>query len=195
MFINTTIKKIVSGSALFALALSISACSDSSSNKSSEGNGENAVGYRYWGYSQSSDDGASWVTAMEGPATTNPKDGSVEGWNYTFSAEGLVDPKAPSAAPDFQALCGATPAAADKKRVGYVIEFGDSAIYPEGDSAPASSSGCATLDTNASGLDLLNAVAEVRAGDGGFICGLNGFPSKDCGADAIPVPESMRAKK
>lgn len=191
----------MSALALIALAIFISACSDSSSNQSSETsetrqtNGESAVGYRYWGYSQSSEDGGSWVTAMEGPATTNPQDGSVEGWNYTFSAEGLVDPQSPSAAPNFQELCGSTPEAADKKRVGYVIEFGDSVIYPEGDSAPENSSGCATLDTNATGLDLLNAVAKVRAGEGGFICGLNGFPSKDCGADAIPVPESLRAKK
>ena len=131
---------------------------------------------------------------MEGPATTNPKDGSVEGWNYTISAEGVVDPQAPSTAPDFQTLCAGTNAEADKKRVGYGIEFGDSAIYPEGDSAPEKSSGCAVLPKDATGIDLLNAVAKVRAGDGGFICGLNGFPSKDCGADPIPVPESMRKK-
>ena len=131
---------------------------------------------------------------MEGPATTNPKDGSVEGWNYTISAEGVVDPQAPSAAPDFQTLCSGTVEQDGKKRVGYVIEFGNPAIYPEGDSAPAKSTGCASLPVNATGLDVLNAVAEVRAGDGGFICGLNGFPSKDCGADPIAVPESLRKK-
>ena len=131
---------------------------------------------------------------MEGPATTVPKDGSVEGWNYTFSAEGVVDPTSPSVAPNFEQLCGATQAAADEKRVGFVIEFGDPVIYPEGDSAPSASSGCVSVPTAATGLDILNKAAEVRAGDGGFICGLNGFPSKDCGADAIPVPKSLRKK-
>ena len=153
------------------------------------------MGYRYWGYSQSGTSdgsGATWITAGEGPATTNPADGSVEGWNYTISADGVVDPQAPTLAPDFQALCASTAEESGKKRVGYVIEFGNSAIYPEGDLAPEDSSGCALLPTDATGLDLLNAVAKVRAGEGGFICGLNGFPSKDCGADPIAVPESMR---
>lgn len=192
VIINTPIKKIASALVLFALAFSISSCSNSSTEEAVD---DGAVGYRYWGYSQSSENGENWVTAMEGPATTDPADGSVEGWNYTFSAEGLVDPQAPSASPDFQTLCGTTPESADKKRVGYVIEFGDPAIHPEGDIAPAASSGCASVDINATGLDVLNAVTEVRAGDGGFICGLNGFPSADCGADAIPVPQSMRNKK
>ena len=147
------------------------------------------------GYSQSGtsdDSSATWFTAGEGPATINPSDGSVEGWNYTISADGVVDPQAPTLAPDFQALCASTAEESGKKRVGYVIEFGNSAIYPEGDLAPEASSGCALLPTDATGLDLLNAVAKVRAGEGGFICGLNGFPSKDCGADPIAVPESMR---
>jgi hypothetical protein len=197
MFIRATIERSqtrngLSVIALSALALLLSSCSTTSTEKAAD---DGAVGYRYWGYSQSSEDGADWVTAMEGPATTNPKDGSVEGWNYTFSAEGLVAPQAPSAAPDFQSLCGATPERSGKKRVGYVIEFGAPAIHPEGDSAPAASSGCAPVDVNATGLDVLNAVAQVRAGEGGFICGLNGFPTTDCGADAIPVPELMRNKR
>ena len=186
---SLTLKSLIGGGVALLLALTLTSCSSAESSSETE-----AVGYRYWGYSQSSDDGTTWNTAMEGPATTNPKDGSVEGWNYTFSADGVVDPQAPSAAPDFQKLCGSTAQEEGKKRVGYVIEFGDPVIYPEGDSAPAPSSGCASIPVDGTGMDLLNAVAEVRAGEGGFICGLNGFPTKDCGADAIPVPESMRKK-
>ena len=129
---------------------------------------------------------------MEGPVTTDPQDGSVEGWNYTLSADGVVDPQPPQLAPDFASLCAKTPEKDDAKRIGYIIEFGDSAIHPEGDMAPGSLQGCASVPVDASGIDVLNAVTEVRAGDGGFICGLAGFPSKDCGADPIPVPASMR---
>lgn len=129
---------------------------------------------------------------MEGPATTDPQDGTVEGWNYTLSAEGVVDAEPPTLAPDFQTLCGSTAVKDDAKRVGYVIEFGNTAIHPEGDIAPTALQGCASVPIDASGIDVLNAVTEVRAGEGGFICGLAGFPSKDCGADPIAVPESMR---
>lgn len=163
----------------------LTACSESSSESKSD------VGYRYWGYSQSND-GSTWFTAGEGPATADPQDGTVEGWNYTFSADGIVDAQAPSTAPDFQSLCASMPAKDGKKRVGYVIEFGDPVIYPEGDTAPEKVSGCASLPLNATGIDLLNVVAKVRAGEGGFICGLNGFPAKDCGEEPIPVPDSLR---
>lgn len=184
----------------FTLALLLSSCSTAADNTTESETASQApetssqVGYRYWGYSESSDDGSTWVTAMKGPASTTPKDGSVEGWNYTFSAEGVVDPSAPKVQPDFAALCGQTPQTSGMKRVGFVIEYGDPVIYPEGDTAPKPSSGCLSIATEATGLDVLNKAAKVRAGDGGFICGLNGFPSKDCGADAIPVPESLRKK-
>lgn len=193
------ITSILSSVVSALLLLSLTACASSEKNNSDsekaqapEVSSSPILGYRYWGYFQSNTDGSAWETAMEGPATTNPKDGSVEGWNYTISAEGVVDPSAPATLPNFNTLCGTTEVSTGEKRVGYIIEFGDSAIYPEGDVAPESSSGCAALPINASGLDLLNKVAKVRAGDGGFICGLNEFPSKDCGADPIPVPQSLR---
>ena len=179
---------------LLAVALSLTSCATDDEASQSEASSESnsSVGYRYWGYSQSDTDGKTWITAMEGPATTDPQDGSVEGWNYTFSADGVVDPQPPTLTPDFQSLCSGTPEKDDAKRIGYIIEFGDSAIHPEGDIAPEKLQGCASVPVDATGIDVLNAVTQVRAGEGGFICGLAGFPSKDCGADPIPVPESMR---
>ncbi|NDA80568.1 MAG: hypothetical protein EBX92_05495 [Actinobacteria bacterium] len=193
---SISFRRIGIASALAIAALTLSACANSNSTTADEANsaGDQPLGYRYWGYSQSSTDGSSWVTAMEGPATTKPSDGSVEGWNYTISAEGVVDPTPPKTLPDFTSLCAQTAEESGKKRVGFVIEFGDSAIHPEGELAPNPSSGCVVVPENGTGLDVLNVAAKVRAGDGGFICGLNGFPSEDCGADPIPVPQSMRKK-
>lgn len=131
---------------------------------------------------------------MEGPATTVPKDGTVEGWNYTFFAEGIVDPSGPTGAPNFTSLCSQTPTADGKKRIGFVIEYGNSAIYPEGDTAPEASSGCVSVDVNATGLDVLKSAAKIRFDKNGLVCGLNGFPSKDCGADPLPVPDLLRKK-
>ncbi|MBM3703777.1 MAG: hypothetical protein FJW54_01735 [Actinobacteria bacterium] len=193
MSVSQRLGKKLSALALILLAIALSGCSTSSDTSgASAESSDSPVGYRYWGYSQSSEDGRTWITAMEGPATTDPQDGTVEGWNYTLSAEGVVDPQPPALAPDFQTLCGATAEKDGAKRIGYVIEFGNSAIHPEGDIAPTALQGCASVPVDASGIDVLNAVTEVRAGEGGFICGLAGFPSKDCGADPIPVPESMR---
>lgn len=186
---------------LLALTLVIAGCSsaadtsaESTTTEISGSSNSAAVGYRYWGYSQSSEDGKSWNTAMEGPATTQPADGSVEGWNYTFSGEGAVDPAAPSMQPDFATLCGQTQSTDGEKRIGFIIEYGNPVIYPEGESAPQPSNGCVSVPSNATGLEVLNKAASVRAGEGGFICGINGFPSKDCGADPIAVPESLKKK-
>ncbi|MEY2797937.1 MAG: hypothetical protein RIS22_203 [Actinomycetota bacterium] len=196
MLVSQRLGKNLSALALIILAIALSGCSNTSNTSNTSGasaeSSDSPVGYRYWGYSQSSEDGKTWITAMEGPATTDPQDGTVEGWNYTLSAEGVVDAQPPTLTPDFQTLCGATAEKDDVKRVGYVIEFGNSAIHPEGDIAPPSLQGCVSVPIDASGIDVLNAATEVRAGEGGFICGLAGFPSKDCGADPIPVPESIR---
>ncbi|MFM7874688.1 MAG: LPXTG cell wall anchor domain-containing protein, partial [Actinomycetota bacterium] len=42
---------------------------------------------------------------------------------------------------------------------------------------------CVVVDQGSVGLDVLDAVLDVRAADSGLICGIAGYPSEECGAE------------
>lgn len=125
---------------------------------------------------------------MTGP-TTNVKDGSVEGWMHTFSNDS-VEASEPRIAPDFAQLCKKVKPVANKKRIGIIIDFGPAAIRPRGESIPKRVKGCAQVDLNATGAEVLGAVAKIRAASSGFICGINGYPAKECSAE-MKTPRSF----
>ena len=148
-------------------------------------------GYRYWGYFQAEPGSTSWTEAMTGP-TTNVPDGSVEGWVHTF-ASGTVNAYPPRTAPDFNALCKKTPRISGKKRVGVVVDFGSLALKPRGESLPRRVTTCVQIQMNATGADILAAATKIRAASSGFICGINGYPAKECSAE-IPTPRNLASK-
>jgi len=147
-----------------------------------------STGYRYWGYFQAAPGATEWTMAMTGP-TTNVKDGSVEGWMHTFSNDD-VNASAPRLAPNFSSLCKSIKPAANKKRVGVVVDFGIAAIRPRGESIPKRVTACVQVDLNATGAEVLAAAAKIRASSSGFICGINGYPVKECSAE-IKTPRTL----
>ncbi|MEY5018593.1 MAG: hypothetical protein RJB54_511, partial [Actinomycetota bacterium] len=147
-----------------------------------------AMGYRYWGYFQASAGANTWTAAMTGPSV-EVKDGDVEGWAFVFSNNDIPASN-PMMDPDFNALCGETPEAAGKVRVGLVVDFGAANIAPEGETPREFFSDCVVVDEGSVGLDVLQSALEVRAGDSGLICGIAGYPSTECGAEIeAPVTE------
>lgn len=147
-----------------------------------------AMGYRYWGYFQASAGASTWTAAMTGPSV-EVKDGDVEGWAFVFSNSDIPASN-PMMDPDFNALCGETPEAAGKVRVGLVVDFGAANIAPEGETPREFFSDCVVVDEGSVGLDVLQSALEVRAGDSGLICGIAGYPSAECGAEIeAPVIE------
>ncbi len=145
-------------------------------------------GYRYWGYFQSAPGSGTWTMAMTGP-TTNVQDGSVEGWVHTFSNE-TIDAYLPRTAPTFEKLCRSMKPIAGKKRVGLIVDFGIAAIRPRGENIPKRVSTCVQIDTNATGAEVLAAATKIRAAASGFICGINGYPAKECSAE-IATPRTL----
>lgn len=145
-------------------------------------------GYRYWGYFQAAPSSTTWTMAMTGP-TTNVKDGSVEGWVHTFSSDS-IDAYPPRLAPSFEDLCKKVKPVSGKKRIGIVVDFGIAAIRPRGESLPKRIATCAQVETNATGAEVLAEVAKLRAASSGFICGINGYPAKECSAE-ITTPRSL----
>ena len=140
-----------------------------------------AMGYRYWGYFQAPAGANTWTAAMTGPSV-EVKDGDVEGWAFVFSNTDIPASN-PMMDPDFNALCGETPEAAGKVRVGLVVDFGAANIAPEGETPREFFSDCVVVDEGSVGLDVLQSALEVRAGDSGLICGIAGYPSSECGAE------------
>lgn len=151
----------------------------------------NETGYRYWGYFQAAPSQSTWNMAMTGP-TTNVVDGSVEGWIHTFSSDS-IDAMAPRLTPNFFTLCSKTRPVAGKKRVGLIVDFGTVAIKPPGASLPRRITTCVQIDSKATGAEILAAATKIRAGSSGFICGINGFPAKECSAE-IKTPRILMKK-
>jgi hypothetical protein len=137
----------------------------------------NAEAFRYWGYYSWQD--AAWTFAETGPAEAIPPDGAVEGWR--FATTGEDSSRVPRADGDFEQLCSSTPAADGTKRVGVVIDYGTTEDAPDGDTVLAARGACAAVPEDASGSDVLAAVADLRLGEGGFVCGIDGYPAAGCG--------------
>ena len=149
-------------------------------------------GYRYWGYFQAAPKATVWTAAMTGP-TVDIADGAVEGWAFTFSSEAVPHASSPSVLPDFQSLCAKTKAVAGKKRIGIVIDFGPTYLAPTGEKPLKTVKRCIVIDKKAQGIDVLGKVVRVRADKSGLICGLGGYPRKECGVE-IPTPTELSKK-
>ncbi|MDO8645794.1 MAG: SCO2322 family protein [Candidatus Planktophila sp.] len=149
-------------------------------------------GWRYWGYFQAAPGATKWTTAMTGP-TVDVANGAVEGWSFVFSSDD-VPSIPPKIKPNFKAICGTTKADPDTKRVALVIEFGSKAWAPKGEKPAKSIKRCVRTALDSQGIDVLGQVVKIRAASSGLICGLNGFPAKECGVE-ISTPAALIVKK
>ena len=138
-----------------------------------------AAAYRYWTYWQAPVGASTWAFATQGPGTSVPVDGDVEGWAFGITTASADPDDAPAALPDFALICGGTPAEPDRKRVALVIDSGPAAVAPEGDTPPAPSTVCVVAAPDATGYAILRSVAEVRT-EAGLICGVGGYPTAEC---------------
>jgi len=148
-------------------------------------------GYRYWGYFQAAPGSTHWKAAMTGP-TVDIADGAVEGWSFVFSSDD-VPSVAPMTKPSFAAICGSTKADPDTKRIALVIEFGSPVYAPKGEKVQKPTVQCVTTAKSSQGIDVLGQVVKVRSASSGLICGLNGYPKKECGVE-IPTPAALLKK-
>jgi len=152
-----------------------------------------AAAYRYWSYWLGSE--GDWAFANVGPAFRIPADGTLEGWRFAIS--GVQGNQAPSSAPDFDAVCGATPPEDGRKRVAVVVDPGAAQDAPEGEQAPGAWAMCVVAEPQATGYEVLRAAATVRT-ERGLICGIGGYPSRGCAeviADPSPTPTATKSPK
>jgi hypothetical protein len=148
-------------------------------------------GYRYWGYFQAAPSKTAWTAAMTGP-TVDIADGSVEGWAFVFSSNDIPSVE-PRVKPDFKKICAGVKADKDTKRIGLVIDFGSSAYAPKGEIVKKTVTTCVRVAKESQGIDVLGQVTKIRAASSGLICGLAGYPAKECGVE-IATPKALIKK-
>ncbi|MEV4614350.1 SCO2322 family protein [Kitasatospora sp. NPDC049258] len=144
-----------------------------------------AAGYRYWSFWKWSGD--AWTYQQQGPVGYLPPDGGVDGWRFADSPDGGRAAARPGAPGDFATICAGTPAAAGRKRVGVVLDFGTAADAPPGALAtgelpPAPRTACASVPPGASSAEVVAAVAPpLRYDSAGLLCAIAGYPRAGCG--------------
>jgi hypothetical protein len=132
---------------------------------------ENAPAYKYWGYYHS--DGGDWKYSTVGATDYVPDDGTVEGWRYGLDTDGS---RTPRVTPDYASICGDQTASADHKLVAVVIDYGIPEEAEGDDETPDARGACADVAADATGQQVLQAVAETTTGDAG-IASIDGYPS------------------
>jgi hypothetical protein len=148
-------------------------------------------GWRYWGYFQSAPNKTAWTAAMTGP-TVDIADGSVEGWSFVFSSDDIPSVQ-PRVKPDFRSICAGVKADKDTKRIAVVIDFGSPTYAPKGEKVRKTITTCVRTAKASQGIDVLGQVTKIRAQGSGLICGLAGYPAKECGVE-IPTPKALIKK-
>lgn len=147
-----------------------------------------AAGYQFWGFYHLTD--SEWGFAAEGAATVVPEDGGVDGWRFAVSADDEI--RTPRAVLEFDEICGATPAQDGMKRIGVVIDPGRAVDAPEGSTPPDPGAHCVVAAEDATSVQVLAEVVDVRTDDVGMICGVDGFPADGCSAEvADPTEEQL----
>jgi hypothetical protein len=151
--------------------------------------------FQYWGYYQVKD--GSFTYATKGAGATNPAEGSIEGHRWSATPQGKMNvPRADLTKVTFDAVCGDSEAADGEKRIAVIVDFGVEADALGDDETPAPFAECAVVPEAATGLQALQAVAEVRTENSSFgpsLCGIDGYPSTSCAdestATASPADE------
>ncbi|MEW2132612.1 SCO2322 family protein [Streptomyces sp. NPDC005435] len=138
-----------------------------------------ATGYRYWSFWDRS--GGHWTYATQGPSTTRPEDGDVQGFRFAVSADS-ADATRPRGTADFDTVCARTPAKHGTKRVALVIDFGTPADAPSGEKPPPVRTACVRVAPDATTAEALAATAKpLRYDTNALLCAISGYPHRGCG--------------
>lgn len=137
--------------------------------------------YRYWAYFQAGD--GTYVASEKGIGATVPADGSIDAYRYaTPDSKKPNLPRVDLTKVTFDAVCADTAAADGMKRVAVIIDYGVEADA-EGQDVPDPRADCAQVPTKATGLQVLQSVAEPRTKTSSFgplLCGIDGYPAQGC---------------
>jgi hypothetical protein len=152
--------------------------------------------YRYWTYWWGTDTGkphSGWKFASQGPAFHPVGDRWVLGWRFATST--AAGGKPPRVAASYDQLCSDPVPTDGSVRVALVVDYGTSADAPPGEKPPSTSSvrkACVVVPAGSTGATVLSTAGIMVRDDGkGLICGLDGYPRRECApviADPVATP-------
>ncbi|MGV9451018.1 SCO2322 family protein [Streptomyces sp. NPDC003635] len=144
-----------------------------------------AATYRYWSFWDRQ--GSSWIYATQGPSTSVPSDGDVQGFRFTLS-EDSSEAARPRGTATFGTICARTPERPGNKRVALVIDFGTKSDAPSSETPPRPRTVCVSVPEDATTAEALAKVAKpLRYDSNALLCAIGGYPSAGCG-DEITKP-------
>jgi len=155
-----------------------------------------AASYRYWTYWHGTSAGG-WTFSPVG-ATYRPADKSVEGWRFAVS--GTAASTQPRMSSSFLVICAGRTATTGNKLVALVVDYGTSTEAPQGEQPPytAPRTYCADVAQTANAYAILQLYSPGAGGirsAGGLICGIHGYPARECGVVVAPLPSPTPTPK
>jgi hypothetical protein len=142
------------------------------------GTAQAADGFRYWNYFHVKN--GHYTFATTGPSDFTPADGTVEAYRYGLSSTAAgLQPRTDATTYTLAKICKGTSPKTGQKRVGVLLDFGTEADAAKGETPPPPRAACAVVPRNATGQQVLGAVAKVRA-EKGLVCGIDGYPVTGC---------------
>jgi len=107
-----------------------------------------------------------------------------KGWRYWGYYQA-----APGAKTWTAALTGPTVDIKDGAVEGWSFVF--SSYAPNGEKIQKSFTTCVRTEKTSQGIDVLGMAVKIRAAKSGLICGLNGYPKRECGVE-ISTPAALK---
>lgn len=145
--------------------------------------------FQYWSYYQVKD--GAFTYAPKGTGDVVPADGSIEGHRWSATPMGKTNaPRADLTELTFDSICAEAEAGAGEKRVAVIVDFGLEQDALGGDETPEPFADCAVVPEKATGLQVLDAVADVRtqaSSMGTSLCAIDGYPSTSCADQSSDV--------
>jgi hypothetical protein len=150
-----------------------------------------AADYRYWTFWTGTPQGT-WTFATKGPADITVTNEFVEGWRFTISPASGGAPQ-PRIASQYAELCPNPDVKSGEVGVAVVIDYGVANEAPPGETPPAGPiTKCVSVPTGSSAATALAAAGVVRQ-EKGMVCGIDGYPVKECGVEVAALPATSES--
>ena len=136
-------------------------------------------GFRFW--SLWTADSVGWHNEQDAADLVRLRPRSVIAWRFVAGPTELDASRAPALETDFARLCP-DPVTGPGAPVAVVIDFGEPSDAPPDQAPPSDRVACVRVPAATAGTALAAASAEVRAGEEGLVCGIDGYPAGECAA-------------
>lgn len=144
--------------------------------------------FRFWSLWTATD--GRWHQIRDNPDVVDLPARAVLAWSFIRGADTADSGQAPRMAGRFDSLCpqGAPGVGTP---VAVVIDYGEPGDAPVGEIPPPDRVACVAVADPATPSTALAAAAQVRMGEEGLVCGVDGYPRQECAAKAVTTADPL----